>query len=386
MSSNHSLVLYIGNGSVKSGIVAYKENSTVPTILSLDTVELKFSHGKTRTEIEARILIELQNLVTKTIKKTLPRLNKKYGKIHITQAMAAMATPWYTSEMVIVKKENPTAEVVSEQYIANLLASATSEFDNKNFIVLENRILGAKLNGYHLHNPTDKKARVVELSVFRSFTPKETIRKIRDIVLSIANIKKINIQSQSFVAYASIQSIFSDEKNYIVCDVTSEVTEILVSRDNILAESVTFPFGKREIIEGLSKEMGTEESVVLPLIGLLEKGTIDQTLKDKVAVALGKILQNWISSFTGALTKASIGAALPHKIYLFCPRDVSWIFEHAIIDEGYHQFAFAESTFDVKVISTTDMSPYCVYTDPETKDSTFAITAVFNGSKLWDTK
>ncbi len=382
MSSIHSLVLYIGNGVVKSGIVAYKDGKSAPTILSLDTKELKFSHSKTRKDIEARILIELRTLVTKTIHETLPRLVKEHGKIHITQAMAAMATPWYSSEMIIAKKENKEPELISEQYISNLLMSATSEFDSRNNVVLENRILGAKLNGYHLHNPVGKKARTVELSVFRSFAPKETLRQIRDIILSIAHIRKIHVQSQSFVAYASIQSIFPEERNYVVCDVTSEVSEVLVSRDNILAESVTFPFGKREIIKELSKELGAEESVTTSLIGLLEKGTIDQSLKDKVAVALVKIMQNWLSSFTGALTQASIGASLPHRVYLFSPKDVAWIFEHAIIEEGYHQFAFAESTFEVRILSTADMSPYCVYTTEETKDPTFAITALFNGTRL----
>lgn len=311
MSSIHSLVLYIGNGVVKSGIVSYKDGKSAPTILSLDSKELKFSHSKTRKEIETRILIELRALVTKTIHETIPRLTKEHGKIHITQAMAAMATPWYSSEMIIAKKENKDAELISEQYIANLLASTTSEFDSRNYIVLENRILGAKLNGYHLHEPIGKKAKTVEISVFRSFAPKDTIREIRDIILSIGHIKTINIQSQSFVAYASIQSLFPEEKNYVVCDVTSEVSEVLVSRDNILAESVTFPFGKREVVKELSKELGAEESVTTSLIGLLEKGTIDQSLKDKVGVALSKIMQNWLSSFTGALTHASIGALPP---------------------------------------------------------------------------
>ncbi len=382
MSSIHSLVLYIGNGVVKSGIVAYKDGKPTPTILSLDSRELKFTHSKTRKEIESRILSELRTLVSKTILETVPRLVKEHGKIHITQAMAAMATPWYSSEMIIAKKENEDTELVSEQYISNLLMSTSSGFDSKNNIILENRILGAKLNGYHVHNPVGKKAKTVELSVFRSYVPKNTMRDIRDIILNVAHIKKINVQSQSFVAYASIQSIFPEEKNYVVCDVTSEVSEVLVSRDNILAESVTFPFGKREVIKELSKELGAEETVTTSLIGLLEKGTIDQTLRDRVAVALGKIMQNWLSSFTGALTHASIGASLPHRVYLFSPRDVAWIFEHAIIEEGYHQFAFAESTFEVKILSTVDMSPYCVYTSDETKDPTFAITALFNGTKI----
>jgi hypothetical protein len=386
-TTSTSIIAYVGNGVVRGSIVLH-EKGKKPIVLSARKIDLKYNENRERVQLEDQILIEFDNLM-KTIKtEDFPKLHNAKCEKPDT-ALVVLSSPWYLSETNEIKMQEANPFVVTESIInkatSNIIKAYKGEKDN--VTVLEQNFLSVIVNGYNIVNPIGKKVKDIDINVFTSYTRAESVKRIEDIISSNFHLSNIHIHSQSLVSFSAISDLYPNVKDYTVVDITSELTEILIVKENILRDTASFPLGRYFLMESVAKAMGCAEDMAESLIESCITGKLDMDKGQRVSAVIQATEKEWLVSFSAVLKKITQNGVLPKDFYLFVKRDVAKIFKQFIENEEYQQFALTDGKFEVKIMELADMSPLCEI-DMEANinqelDISIVTGVLFNNKKLF---
>lgn len=381
MSKHASLICYIGNGVIK-GAIAIVDKKKNPIILTTRVRELAFHDFIDRSHLEHRVMAEFAGLI-KDIK--FKDLTSEVCKgVVLKNACIILSSPWYVSETKIIKIEEEKPFTVTSKMINGAIASSAAGYiqKQKGVSLLEQNVIRYSLNGYHTSDPIKKEAQHLELSVFLSYCMSATTDNIKRIILSNLGVHDVSINSQSLAAFVTVRETWKDVKNYVLTDISSQLTELMIVRNGALAEAASFPMGKQFVVKELGKQLGTSPEVSQTLLSMYKDKTIEESLKTRVDNALASIRQAWLSPFTKALGEMSVGLSLPSRFFLFSPKDAEWLFADFIKSEGYQQFTFSEGKFEVYEAKVSDFEHSYEIKENATRDISLAVGTIFLHKKL----
>lgn len=377
MKVDGSLVFFIGNAEVKGAIVT-NEHKKLPRIITSRTRDLPFYTDRTREHLESRILNEFSELVREM--KTKDTLVAA-PKVKIRNALVVLSSPWYVSETSVIKMKEAKPFIVTEKLLDTSKENISKAYRDAHKIdisILEQRILQISLNGYQTTNPLKKKASEMDMSIFTSFARKSSVEKIQDLIEQNFHVQKVEAHSHSLAAFTILQSVWKDTKHYILADVTSELTELVVIKNGVPAEAASFPKGKKYLRDIISAQLGVSMEVAASFLNNYEKGTLDPDFSDKIVSALEVAKRGWTSDFSEALSQLSSGASLPKQFFLFASKDSGRTFSEFISTESYQQFSFAEGVFEVKVVSALDFKDKYTFESGVIPDPSLVVGILFN--------
>ncbi len=377
MKVKGSLVFFIGNSEVKGGIAAYDDKKK-PRVITTRIRTIPFNAERSREQFEKRILNEFAQLVSEMKTKDVPIAMAK--GVHIEEALVVLASPWYVSETSMVKMREQKEFLVTDRLLDSSkenIVKAYRDAHEVDIALLEQRILQISLNGYKTADPLKKKAMELDMSVFTSFSRKSSLDEIRRVIDQSFHIPNIKIHSHSLVAFTVLASISTNIDRYILADITSRLTELVVVKHGYLAESASFPKGKNYIIEVISKSMGVSEEVASTFLRNKDNNILEPALEEKISSALEEARVTWLKEFTAALSVLSSGSSLPKHFYLFASKDSGHIFSNFILSESYQQFSFAEGTFEVRVVTAADFKDLYTYESGVVADPSIVVGTLF---------
>jgi hypothetical protein len=236
-----SLIFYIGNGVVKGALVSNEKNKA-PVILTTRIRELPHFNERDRGHLENRILFEFGELVAE-IKKEDYKTVSIENEIKITNACVVMSSPWYISETSVIKMNEQKPFLVTDDLLLKERQSIIKAYTDAHKVdvsVLEQKIIRISLNGYVTNDPIKKKAKTLDMTIFTSFARHSSVEDIHKIIEQHFNIKSIDIHSQSLVAFSVIEDVWKDVYQYIITDITSQLTELVTVRKGSLSEAALF--------------------------------------------------------------------------------------------------------------------------------------------------
>lgn len=376
MKLNCSLVFYIGNGVVKGSIVSHE--SAKPLVRTVRIRELPHFQERDREHLEKRILFEFGELVHEI--KSEDILALKGTSFRFQDATVILSSPWYISETAVIKMKEAKPFVVTPQIIDGALENIVKAYRDSHkvdIMVLEQKMIKVLLNGYPTNDPLKKKVTSLDLNIFTSFARKSSIEAIGDILDQHFHIKETNIHSQSLAAFSVIGSLWQDLNQYIITDITSQLTELVSVRKGVLSEAASIPKGKQYLVKSVSDGLGVSTEVAESLLKMKSTGHIEEGLLKKVDAALAEARKQWLLEFSDALRVMSASSSLPNTFILFAPKDVTPIFSEYIQAEEYQQFSFAEGKFEVKEVSVKDLLPYCSIGPDADQDLSIVLGALF---------
>lgn len=372
-----SLVFYIGNGVVKGSIVSHESGK--PTIRTVRVRELPHYQERDREHLEKRILFEFGELAHEI--KTEDILALKGASFKFTHATVILSSPWYISETAVIKMKEQKPFLVTPQLIDGAkenIVKAYRDSHKIDIIVLEQKMIKILLNGYPVTDPSKKKVTSLDLNIFTSFARKSSIEGIQSVIDQYFHVKEIHINSQSLAAFTVIGNLWQDMNQYIITDITSQLTELVSVRKGILSEAASIPKGKQYLAKTISENLGVSSEVSESLLKMRNTGHIEEALKAKVDTALGLAKKEWLTDFSDALRVMSASSSLPSTFVLFAPKDVTTIFAEFIKAEEYQQFSFAEGKFEVKEVTVADLLPYASVQNGTAQDLSLVLGALFS--------
>ena len=369
----------IGSGSI-GGAFASIEKEGVPEII--------FS---TRQSIPFQEKLNFQRFfdsMIKTLEEMFTKMQKEAGDIKISKAFCVLASPWYASQTRLVRYDQPAPFTVTERGLGKLINKEIELFrESKLFIrsktgdtlpeIMESKNIQMKLNGYEVRNLQGKRALELEIALYISMIPANIHKSIEESIAKFWNTSDIHFSSFSFTAFNTIRDIFTDESSFLFIDISAEVTDISLSKDNVLLESISFPAGKNMLIRALVEKMGTTPTAAASEFTLYLENKSAREHAKQVEAILSESTGEWRVFFEDALSQFANEFPIPKTIFYTADDDVAKWFERAIGEINFARFSKEESSFIVRSLGNAFLGKFVQILDPRFQDPFLSIETIF---------
>lgn len=295
------------------------------------------------------------------------------------------SSPWYASQMRVSKKTFDAPTLVTEKLLQGIQKKEVEDFTafemeklGKDAVIIEAQNVQVKLNGYETAVPEGKLAVTLETAVYMSIVPKKIVHAVTEKISGIFHSRSVSFHTFSFSSFAVIRDIFFHQKDFFFLDISGEVTDVSIVRDNVLEETVTFPQGKNFLLRKIVSGLGASHAEALSYFTMAVSKKLAGKEEQKVKKIMAEASSEWLSEFRGSLyTLSRDGGFLPHDIFFTADADVSAWFAESIQDQEMSEITFAEKTFTVRHLDAAFLSSFCESEKGVARDPFLMVEAVF---------
>jgi cell division ATPase FtsA len=379
------LILDIGSASVSGSFVEFlpKEN---PTVLTMSTEPIKFIKelrgDRFKKEMFKSLGIVLQNLT----KESSLYLGGQGGRVF--KVYCSLASPWFVSQTKTIKINRDKEFDIDEDFIAELLNKEEESFEESDLSkygsdkrldseTIERKLIDTKLNGYRTLNPVGKRATSAEFNLFMSMSQKSILDSIEDTILKHFHVREIHFNSFTLISFLAVRDMYDRVPNFILLDITGEVTDVSLIKSGSIAKTTSFPYGKNSLIRELASGEKTSGEEALSLMRLMFSGHLGQTKTKKVKTILDNAGSKWVKEFQKALLDLSGGAVLPTTVFFTSDEDIAPFFGEIIRSEAFIQKSLTQSSFVVSFLNPFSLDSYVSFRRKEERDTFIAVSAIF---------
>ncbi|GMQ94964.1 MAG: hypothetical protein BMS9Abin13_074 [Patescibacteria group bacterium] len=375
-------ILDIGSSSVGGAIVLLKEDGKPNVIYS------------TRKEIAFQDKLDFERFFTlmlKTLKSVLVEMEKVAGGPP-KSFFCLLSSPWYTSatRIVNVSKDKPftvTPQIVDMLIESEARAMSTAVGTNKKTGEEESEIMDIqniqiKLNGYETSNPYDKSVRNIEIALFISMSSKRVLDSVKKEIFKIFHSRHVRFSSFALVALSTLRDIFTDKDDFLFMDVTGEVTDVSIIRNNVLMETISFPLGKNFLTREAMKGLSATPEEAMSMLTMYREGTSAASTARRLESILSDARKKWLTFFADSLRNLSRELSVPNTVFLAASQDIAWWFAKSIEKGKFDQSVFAGDSLNVKLLDKKILSGFCDVNPRVKKDPFIMLEAIFSNKTL----
>ncbi len=330
--------------------------------------------------------------MVKTLEEMFDTMQKAGGGVKVDQAFCVLASPWYASQTRLVHYNQPQPFTVTEKGLAKLVQKEIDLFRESKLFnrskgddappeIMEAKSIQVKLNGYEVRDPFKKRTTKLEVALYISMIPANIYRSINESIKRFWHVPDAHFSSFSFTAFDSIRDIFTEEGSFLFMDISGEVTDISLAKDNVLLESISFPAGKNMLVRALVSGMKTAPAAAQTELKLYLENKSTREHREQVERILEGAASEWSVFFEDALSQFSTEFPIPRTIFYTADDDVMKWFENAIRKTNFAKFSKEEGTFLIRSLGNSFLSKFVQVLEPEFQDPFIAIEAMF-ASKL----
>lgn len=376
-----SVVFHIGSGSAAGYIVRLSKKSK-PEILYSARMPILFQKNL-NLERHVNLMLGALDSAAKDIQKQgLLHLNfTGLRNLSIRKAHYILSSPWCVSQTKVIKIRKDKPFEISQESIGNILNEQEKKFlsDNPfgNSIIVEKKIIEAKLNGYKVDEIYGKKTNEIELSLFLTSASESLLKKMKDIIGKHFNFHSFDFHSFALSSFSAIRDIYPDKESFMYIDIHGELTDLLIARNGVFVETVSFPIGRNFFKRQLSEELRASADEAISLLNLYINGKSNKTTSEKIMFAVDASLKKWSESFHSALTHLSLRINLPRTIFFIINDELSAFWARKLKEEKFSQFAMTEEFFDVIILDSKKLGENCKSSRDSKKEPVLELECLF---------
>jgi hypothetical protein len=351
-------VFDIGSGSVGGALVKFAPKSK-PEILLTVRVPITLS-----SDLDFNIFL---SETARSLGKVASNLDSAaLGAPH--EVHCFLSSPWYAAQTRIIKMSRNIPFLLTEKMVVELTCKEVSNFEQKNIEryrelgedirILEQEIMQVKLNGYKTVNPFGRKIKDFEAAMFISLSPEKVISELEYQIQKFFN-REIKYHSFPFASFVVTRDLFPDESNFLFVDAAGEITDLTRVSDDILEESISFPYGKNFFIRSLSRKLGKGINEADSIFGIYLSQLADYGTTERLEKELAAPRQDWLKSFSESLHEICHDKAVSERIFLTADDDIGQWFKTLIEEDKLHQYTVTGGRFNVTILGSGIFQPYC---------------------------
>ncbi len=312
---NFSLVFNIGSGSVSGGLIKFTEESGVDIIhyeKEIFTYQEKIDVSKHLEYMEKALT-------------TLAGKIKIEGKI-VDRAFYMFSSPWSISQTKVIKIKESKSIKITHEYINRVIDEQEKKYQteiSQAGKIIEKKIIQVKINGYVINNYLNKVTKDLEIAVFFTAVPGEILQVVDQAVSKTFHVKNIWCHSLALSLLTNIRNLFPQKPDFIYLDVSEEITDIGIVKDNIMISSASLPLGRNDFIRDLSLILKVTKPVADSMINLNCAGSNDELAALKLSVAMDNAARNWLIKIFEILDSFKEKIYVPEDLFLITNSDLS---------------------------------------------------------------
>ena len=283
-NKNFSLIIEIQSGIVR-GAVSRIENNKISTIVQTLIVPIP-RRAKTGSS-------QLINSMLKSLAEVAFELTNKY---HISSSHIILSSPWVISFSKTIKVKYDKETKITKKIIEDIIENGSDKKDfDKDVIYIDKKIFEIKINGYSVTKYDDKSAKELDISFATVMSSENLLSKIRNTLRKGSGISKICFHSGLLLSYMSLRKKVIDMKNYAYIHVHSELTDIIIVKNDLCSYISSFPIGLSNLIREIGHSVKQNEAVANSNLTLFEEGKLYDTEKQKIQLIVDKYMKEWSS-------------------------------------------------------------------------------------------
>lgn len=228
--SESVILIDIGADSVAGAYVHYSEGQ-LPVVLY--TLRLP-TETRTNEPPEAGVVRALGTVNEALIREGAPILARSTGSGRAETILVSIDAPWQNISLRTEKIERDAPFVFTENLISLALKEPDRSVSEK--MIVDESVIGARLNGYETHNPYGKKAHRAEIIILTSLINERLTKKLISILRSAYHTEHIIPFAGSSLRYRAMHTAFPHEREMLMLDgMGPEISLALVRKGMFVA-------------------------------------------------------------------------------------------------------------------------------------------------------
>ncbi|NQV93385.1 hypothetical protein HQ403_02700 [Candidatus Kaiserbacteria bacterium] len=367
------VIFDIGSSSIGGAVVFFGKE--VPEITYSTRVQLPFQEIADKKHLLPQIE-EVLSQVAEDVQKN--GLQAVKGKSVVPQEIVCiLSSLWSNTRTTNATFENKEKFIVTDEIMDNLLIQIHENNKGEKeegVVTIEEIIVNSFLNGYPTQLPLGKEAQHISVSFLESTVTKELNTKIHDVVYKIFSPDiPLLLRSFTLVAFSVTRDMFEHIRDFVLVDVTGEITEIAVVRNSTLDETFSFPYGKNTIVRDIAKKTGSVPEDVLTRL----KIEISKTKSD-IKGEVSEEEKKWTELFGKACEELSSETSpLPPHVFLIVDTPYEKWFHSMIERVDFSQFTATRDAFNVNPLLEKQVEGMCILHKGITYDNFLVIESIF---------
>ncbi len=320
-----SLLVDIGSGSVAVAFALFKVGQ-LPKILS--SIRLPFT--VTEKPDAENLLQNMSGALDQLLEETI------ISGFHPSSILITFSSPWFVSKTKHINIAETTPFLITENFLQSISAKEEQAFSDElkgdtgqdSFEVVEKSIIHTKINGYTLDSSIGRQTNVFDAFLYLSLVPKHVIDRMSDIIFKHTHVTKDRFIIHTFplVSFSVIRDVFNTTSDFLIMDVTREVTDLTLVRDNILMQTVSFPYGGNSIVRAVAKAFNVTPEIAESTLRIYNSNKAEDAVVTKMQEVLAGLEKEWAGYFGEAIARFSEKQAVPVKLYVTSDNDVEPLF------------------------------------------------------------
>jgi len=255
-------------------------------------------------------------------------LRKVAEKIHLQSLIPLgniycnVSSPWASAQKRTIKysKNKPfiLTQKLADQLIEKELASSLKnnlDYHNHDVDFIDRKTIAARSNGYSVRNPISKEMSDLEIDSLVTVVSTKTKKVFEHVIEKVFHRTPL-FTSNIFIAYNNVQKTLPHQNDAIVVDVSGEMTEVIIIKNDHLSLIGTLPVGINHLLRDTSSYVGDSLAKTQKNIQLLFNSNLEKEYELKIKKALNHSYKKWLKEFYGFCDEASKQGSLPNTIVM----------------------------------------------------------------------
>lgn len=336
------LLCDIGTARVAGALVLLKENEA-PKILYQTEEEMLFQKELDFKRFTYSMLDALDAVLERIEREGFAHIHTttEAKNVPVAGALISYASPWHISEVTQVThtEKNNESFFVDKALLHRLVREEHKRFADKELAqreahtearmeIIEQQITGITLEGYTVEDPMKKKTTELSFTVAVTMMASALKGAVEKRIAKHVHADNIAHHSFGFIAFTTLRDVYQDIEDFLLVDVTGEITDAHVVSDTSLRDVVSFPCGTRSIIRRISNVKNIDIAQARSFIRAYARSHQDSTDKDQVVVE--EALEGWVDACTNALTTLEDSVVLPGTVFCMIDEQLAPLFKGAL--------------------------------------------------------
>lgn len=306
-----------------------------------------------------------------------------YGSRLPAEVHYFVAAPWYASHISTVGLLSEKPFMMTREFLARAVERERKALEETiagtapGLRIFEHQILSLSANGYETENPFGKNVSDAELCVYAALAEEAVLGRFTSRIQRSFHTETVEPHSFLLAFFSCVRDIPGGGNDFLLVDVSGEVTEVSVVKDGRLRESASYPLGRNFLARSLAAACGVSCQEALSLLAVHFSRRGNEDFSKKFMPAVSRVEKEWMNGFEECLSRVAGEAFVPHVSFLAAPSEMSPWIAAAIQDEALYQHTLASKPFVVSIADEKMFDAHVGFGPGVSKDSFLMVDALF---------
>ncbi len=372
------VLIDVGSASI-SGAYACVEKDCHPIIYYSTHAPISLRDDLSPEDAVAQALAKVtKNLLTVGAPIVSRHTNKK---ICMDRIIISIAAPWQDvriqEQQKTEKKSFRFTKSVMDDIVKKLFAQTA-----RGRIITNSMVVSIMLNGYSVTNPFGIKTKEVKMVVLGSYITKEIVKRVTDIVTEAFHTENVEITAFAPIVYSVLRSLYPDEKNMLIIDITGEMTDVVLIKNGLLAD-ITHTKRGLNVLRKSARDAGIRTTNPSESFHAIEHAVlIDKEHNAQFTARMQQARALWLQDIAHILQTLNTRYVLPRAIFILVDEEAASFIKRQFDEEPILKKIWLSSDpLSVMSLDAKRFSSFVTYKKESHGDPFLSILALYATQK-----